>query len=960
MSISNEIDTTSHFYTELEKKSDVPIYTDPVKKVCYELQDRTVTAKKNEHAIVGDAFFATVNQEDTPEWLLTLVDNVVSTSIESNLTNYDQLIESVRSAIDALDVAQNTYVEQININQIVNGIVSTRLATLNATYENTYATIVNLNASVATTQQAYTQLIQDSVASLNDTVNARITNVELAYTDADTALASSISALTASLVDQTTELEGTASSILSLQNYVGLTASNTPDGTGILARLSAVENQNDGTLTYHTGQYDVMIGVTREDTDVSDNELDVTQEPYATWIATDNTNGNDSVRASKIGDVFIQYAANGDYVKAYKFIKTAQDLTDPFATDADGYTWSLITDTDSNNAYIAALEAQGAADGKISHFYAWGGVNAPADYIRNPTAPANEQETVSASNFYYWFKSNNKLYYKPSGTWIEVPKTKTSEVYIDEGDLLDVFNPVTGDISKYSYNGVTWQLNGPNGIISKSNFLVALDNEVRSPNGLVAQGLANLSINNRAYTDGQVATVKNSFLYESTIRIGDKYYTSAFGLDASGITQTTDGNTAETAYSSEFWVNAQKVVFKHPDNPAIEARFNVTSSGIQLSAENTEATRNVPRGTYSNSTNYVTGDIVSYNGGSYTALQNSQNRTPSAHPSYWQVLAEQGPQGTGQAGPRGAGTFYVGTTTGIWSDSVANNAVTNDVPVTGDIVNIFKTSDPSVGETKKYNGSIWEGFTLVVNGNVLATGSIDGEAIRANSRIISPDIYLIGTTTMIVLTSTPFGPDRLLEWKGPINASTLVNGLPNLNALRKSNATVSYLADDGDTYFGGTLSAGILKNAARTSVVTLNPAIEVGPFGTNGNTKTVVVSIAMDAYYEEPAGSNQSQPSNFPPTTITIRLERRLGLGSWQTLQTVNVTGATTVLDLYGNEAGTSPWQTEETMYYSFTFTDNESSTSNFTYRAVGVGQIRYHLQQFITRQELSLISTEE
>ncbi len=772
-----------------------------------------VEGVKKEYSIVGDGLYASINTDEAPEWLTSIIDNLVDNAISSGMIDYDLLVQDVRNAIDSIDVASNTYVEQININAIVDGIVVSKLETLNATLGNTYATIVNLNTAIATTEEAMTLYTSDLVAEFNDTIGSRITSVELAYANADESLATSIDTLNSRITSQDGELSGNANAISGLQTYVGLDTSNNPNGTGALSRIEILENQNDGVVEFVTGDYDVMLNVDVGDTDPDDDELDVTKEPYATWIAADTINSNDLVRRDHIGDVYIQYdSVTGGYVKSYKFIKTAADATVPFATDADGYTWSIISDTDAQSAYIIALQAKdladqkrrvfliepfgpyeegdlwidssntpqvikvttvdrdtgysssdwvladqqaqdfisnvynpdkiridnqidgkieynfyenfseiidpvtstgsisearalevikeawnttalkddangnvvyfkdsenafwyqartdlwlaitdtsiyralqeavnarGAADGKVSQFYAWGGPNAPADYIRNPNDPVEDQVTIKGDTFVYWYKSDGALYYNFGSTWELVPTAPSSSVYVAEGDLLTVFDPEIGDTTNYSFNGTSWQISGPVGVVSNSQFFVDLENDVKGPNGFVAGALSALVITNEAYVDSEIATVKSSFIYDSTLEINGTFYNSGFGLNVSGVGDITqpndaDGLTSSTAFDSEFFVNAERFVLKSPSFPNVSAVFKVTSGGIQLGVENTEATRNVAQGDYSSAVTYVKGDIVLYDGSSYTALRTTLNDTPDSSPSDWQLLAAKG------------------------------------------------------------------------------------------------------------------------------------------------------------------------------------------------------------------------------------------------------------------------------------------------------------------------------
>lgn len=337
-----------------------------------------INVASNQYVVLNDWIFSPSNQAEAPAWLLNLIDNVVKSLIASNFTDYDLLVQEVRNAIDSLNVAQNTFDQYWNLEQLIDGIVLSYIQTLNANIAGVQSQIVTLQNAIATNEFALTQAIQDLTADYQGYANARATEVTTAFADADGALASSIQALTVVFEDQQTDLSGTADAVSGLQTYVGLTGDNNPNGTGILSRISILEKQTDGIIEYTIDTYDVMIGIEDPNNDTGNDQLDLTKEPYASWRSADtaldyvNQDGvtvySQEVRASHVGDVFIQYEddENGTrtYVRSYKFIKTAVDSTSPYATDSEGYTWALVTDTDAQSAYVIALNAQDLADGK--------------------------------------------------------------------------------------------------------------------------------------------------------------------------------------------------------------------------------------------------------------------------------------------------------------------------------------------------------------------------------------------------------------------------------------------------------------------------------------------------------------------------------------------------------------------------------------------------------------------
>lgn len=495
---------------------------------CVDAVDTTsiVEGHKKEYSIVGDGIYASVSTDEAPEWLLDLIDNVVANSVANGLTDYDLLVQDVRNAIDALDIAKNTYVEQTDITSIVDGIVASHITTLNATYGDTFATKVELSTAVATATDAYTLDVVDLRAEFTDNINSRVTEITDAYAAADQVNANNIDVLTSVLTDQITGLSGIADAVSGLQTYVGLDYDGVPNDTGLLASITQVgdtttslQNQLDGKIEYYF--YDSYAGVPEALTE--QGALSIISSDWSTQELQEANNGS------------VVYFK--DTVHAYWYRSSSNN-------------WIAITDTSIYKALQDAASAQAAADGKVSQFYAWGGADAPADF----TFDGN---TIPGDNYKYWFKTDSKLYYKPVATWVLVPTTSTGSTYIALGDLLTVFSPDTLDYTNYSFNGTSWQQNGPNGIISKSKFFVDLENEVTGPTGHVATSLSNLQTTSETYANNVGAGVENKFSYDSTIGLNGTYYKSGFGLTSSGVTQPPGANgTSANPFSSKFWVNA--------------------------------------------------------------------------------------------------------------------------------------------------------------------------------------------------------------------------------------------------------------------------------------------------------------------------------------------------------------------------------------------------------------------
>lgn len=204
-----------------------------------------------------------------------------------------------------------------------------------------------------------------------------------------------------------------------------------------------------------------------------------------------------------------------------------------------------------------------------------------------------------------------------------------------------------------------------------------------------------------------------------------------------------------------------------------------------------------------------------------------------------------------------------------------------------------------------------------------------------------------------------FGPDNLWIWKGsPILDQ---NGEPDYGALTKQNASLGWRDLNANEYFGGSVTTGQLINGGDTTLLTLNPSVEVGPFTTNGNPKQVSYGISWRGFSQEdgycPTGET------FVPS-CTIILERALGGGGWTQVQSHEVTGELTYRELHEPEISNDPsgrvCNRTEVTNSSFTYTDTNTSQGTFSYRVRVVNQQRYHVIQFILTQNLNLISVEE
>ncbi|GFD68098.1 phage tail protein [Alteromonas sp. KUL106] len=199
-----------------------------------------------------------------------------------------------------------------------------------------------------------------------------------------------------------------------------------------------------------------------------------------------------------------------------------------------------------------------------------------------------------------------------------------------------------------------------------------------------------------------------------------------------------------------------------------------------------------------------------------------------------------------------------------------------------------------------------------------------------------------------------FGPDNLVIWEGDpiLNA----DGEPDYSQLSKSNGKYGWKDSFANEYLGGSLTTGELINGGDSTLLTLNPSVEVGPFTTNGNPKTVSCSFGWDGNHTSD-GACPTDSSFVPQATLI--LERSLGGGGWSELQRKVITGTVEYNEFRQDDRSEPSCNQRDRTGGSFTYTDTNASLGTFSYRLRVTGQQRALMQQFIDSQRLSLISVE-
>lgn len=306
-------------------------------------------------------------------------------------------------------------------------------------------------------------------------------------------------------------------------------------------------------------------------------------------------------------------------------------------------------------------------------------------------------------------------------------------------------------------------------------------------------------------------------------------------------------------------------------------------------------------------------------------------------------------------GKAGAGFYTVTLREGVFptsNEATADFAATiGRAPVRGDVLT-YRNAAGTVSSAKEFNGTLWTAPTALIAGNLIATGSIAGDRIMAGTEINAPIINggqfrLVGTGHMEIWNNTPFGSHNLIQWYGPKingvtwNAST---NQPILSGMLKSNA-VTYKDASGAAYFGGTISAGTLRNAQRSTTLSSSHYVETGPYGSNGGIITVKCSISISVKKES---ATIQGPSTIAATLV---LQRKSG-SSWVDVASQVVNGT------YSQTYESGIYYEEWLLGGSFTYTDTLQTPTNREYR-LSVSHNVPVLGAGVSRQDLSLISEE-
>jgi len=187
---------------------------------------------------------------------------------------------------------------------------------------------------------------------------------------------------------------------------------------------------------------------------------------------------------------------------------------------------------------------------------------------------------------------------------------------------------------------------------------------------------------------------------------------------------------------------------------------------------------------------------------------------------------------------------------------------------------------------------------------------------------------------------------------------------PNVGAAAASKANATMWMDDGgNAYWGGSLAAGVLRNAVQTTTtITVGTSVTTGMFSTNGRNKAVTIGFSRRHSRIKTALGSQGFVAGAGANGATINVYRTIN-GQGEVLwQQFGVGGSVEILNEFdGPDRATSTWGG------SISINDPADGSTQRSYRAEVVGfteQTVTHQsgsfdQQTIT-QSLSLVSIEQ
>lgn len=340
--------------------------------------DIELTVNKREFNIVGDNVYIAQVSETPPQWLTDIVNSAVQLSINNTMTELRDLKDSI---LDELNVVKNQYTMAINQIATSEANFVSAVETLNATYQDTQATIANIQTTYATKAQASATALGIVQSELQDgAIAAEILTLKNTFVTPLNATSSSLEILESTIGDPDDGIGATAEAVRGLETRVESAEGTISSTAADMTKLKTAANMGELTAGGFTGlvnSVDTVIdaeGARVESKFEYGSTLTINGTPFTSGfgLVSNATNVNGKPTSGS------EFWINADKFKFTNASNTGAKA--PFAIDATGTTpeiyfngkvsFNSISDASTTIPTIASVTtAQNTANSKVKTFY---------------------------------------------------------------------------------------------------------------------------------------------------------------------------------------------------------------------------------------------------------------------------------------------------------------------------------------------------------------------------------------------------------------------------------------------------------------------------------------------------------------------------------------------------------------------------------------------------------------
>ncbi len=223
---------------------------------------------------------------------------------------------------------------------------------------------------------------------------------------------------------------------------------------------------------------------------------------------------------------------------------------------------------------------------------------------------------------------------------------------------------------------------------------------------------------------------------------------------------------------------------------------------------------------------------------------------------------------TGATGAAGAGFYTLTLRSGVFPTNALATAdfytAYSRYPTIDDHLT-YRNSDGTASSTKRFDGSTWVAPTMLIHGDLLATGSIHGNRIAAGTELTAPK--MLGGEAGFGADGPYNGYNTYIHPDGEIETDHLTARGGTLD-----NMTIRGQLDGATGTFDGTVQAKMVLG----SKVLVDSGVYSNVF-TNGETVTIETNIQVSAW---------STNRTFVATAGTFEAYSTSGTGMWWGFET--------------------------------------------------------------------------